>query len=144
MTEPSLLYLAIILVIRLKTCYIRWLAQPPMEPSSIYTPKCSRDTFVPLAIIFFGNDFCNLFSHSCHNLLPFSCFKLITWRVLLVLLTPKPPYESCSGNFSAHFHWERSIKLNWNFSQKEYEFQKEYVLRSCMEFLLLLHSVSHF
>lgn len=119
MTDLSLLYLAIILVIFLKTSYIRWLEQPSMEPPPFTTSKCSLNTFVPSAIVFLGTNFCNLFSHSCHNIFPFICFKLITWRVLLALLTPKPPYESCSGNFSVQFHWERSIKLNWNFSQKE-------------------------
>lgn len=85
---------------------------------------------------------------------PFICFKLITWRVLLVLLTPKPPYESCSGNLSVQVHWEMSIKLNWNFSQKEYEsFKKSmfsgpawnYFCHStpCLVFRVTTHNVGY-
>lgn len=59
---------ASITVICLMTSSIRWPAQPSMEPPSSYTSKCSFNIFVPLATGFPGSAFCNLFSHSAHNL----------------------------------------------------------------------------
>lgn len=43
-----------------------------------YTPKCTFNIFVPLATGVPGSAFCNLFSHSAHNLFPFTSFRLIT------------------------------------------------------------------
>lgn len=102
--RSSLLYLASILVICFMISSIRWAAQPSMEPPSRYTPKCTFNTFVPLATGFPGSAFCNLINHSGHNLFPFTCFRLITWSVLpILLLTPKPLCKCCSGNFQCNF-----------------------------------------